>query len=198
MQVFSTIEYASHLSTIHYSTAAQLYEQAFGPKMKVAISARTHRLAIFNAAMNGDYAVCAIDNNVLVGLAGFHTSSGSLTGGVGANYLVKKLGYVKGLRAIVVLMFYERKLKDNELLMDGISVDGNFRGQGIGTQLLKLVIDYAQNNNYRSVRLDVIDINNNAKRLYENIGFKVTKTEKFEFLRSLFGFGAVTTMEYQL
>jgi len=198
MRVSSNIEYSTHLPPEHYPTAARLYEQAFGPKIELAISSSAQRLSVFNAAMDGQYAVCAIDNNVLVGLAGLHTIHGSLTGGLGAKQLIKTLGLLKGLRAIAVFMLYERKLKTGVLLMDGISVSEDYRGNGIGSQLLKLVIEYATNSNYRSVRLDVIDINENAKRLYERIGFKVTKVEKFECLRSVLGFGAVTTMEYRI
>lgn len=54
--------------------------------------------------MDGNYTVCAIDNNALVGIAGIHTYNGSLTGGIDAKYLVKTLGLLKGLRATAVFM----------------------------------------------------------------------------------------------
>ena len=51
---------------------------------------------------------------------------------------------------------------------------------------------------FNRVRLDVIDINPRAKKLYERKGFKVVRTEKFPYLRRLLGFGGSTTMELDL
>lgn len=198
MRELSSIEYMPLLPPEHYTAAAQLYEQAFGQKMKVAIVSTAQRLSVLEAAMDGQYAFCAIEHQMLVGLVGIHTSDGSLTGAIGARQLFSSLGLLKALRAIAVFMFYERTLKDGELLMDGISVHKDYRGRGIGSKLLHNTIDYAKNKNFKRIRLDVIDINTNAKRLYERIGFTATKTEKFEFLRGIFGFGAVTTMIYHL
>jgi ribosomal protein S18 acetylase RimI-like enzyme len=44
------------------------------------------------------------------------------------------------------------------------------------------------------VRLDVINTNPKAKKLYENIGYKSIKTANFPYLERLLGFSGVTTM----
>jgi ribosomal protein S18 acetylase RimI-like enzyme len=44
------------------------------------------------------------------------------------------------------------------------------------------------------VRLDVINTNPKAKKLYENIGYKSIKTVNFPYLEKLLGFSGVTTM----
>ena len=78
--------------------------------------------------------------------------------------------------------------------MDGIAVAPDMRGQGIGARLLDLITDYAADQQFETIRLDVVDTNPQARKLYERKGFVATKTEQFEWLRWLLGFGAVTTM----
>ena len=72
------------------------------------------------------------------------------------------------------------------------------RGRGIGTQLFERLRAYASEHGYASIRLDVIDTNPGARRLYERLGFEATKTERFGYLRWLLGFGAATTMVLHL
>jgi ribosomal protein S18 acetylase RimI-like enzyme len=78
--------------------------------------------------------------------------------------------------------------------MDGIAVAENARGQGVGTQLLRRIIEHARSSRFSAVRLDVIEGNERAKQLYEREGFVVTKSQKFEYLRWLLGFGGSATM----
>ena len=91
-------------------------------------------------------------------------------------------------------MLYERKPKEGQLLMDGIAVRQDARGRGIGTRLLDEFKAYGREHGYANIRLDVIDTNPGARRLYERLGFVATKTEHFEYLRWFLGFGASTTM----
>ena len=93
---------------------------------------------------------------------------------------------------------FERKAQEHELLMDGIAVSEDYRGKGVGTALFKALIEYAKNNHYQRIRLDVIDTNPDARRLYERLGFSAERTNTFEVLRPLLGFGAATTMVYEL
>ena len=82
--------------------------------------------------------------------------------------------------------------------MDGIAVDQDYRGRGIGSQLLRRIIDYARDNGFESVRLDVIDTNPGARRLYERVGFIAVREDKFPYLRWLLGFGGATTMQFPI
>ena len=82
--------------------------------------------------------------------------------------------------------------------MDGIVVHSDARGKGVGNRLLEEVANYAKEHEFDRVRLDVIDINTKAKKLYERKGFKEVKTEYFPYLRWLLGFGGSTTMELRL
>ncbi len=180
------------------SSAAALYDAAFGAKLSIAISDPISRMAVLKESFNPLFSFVALNSGELVGIAGFKTAQGSLTGGISFPSLKGKIGYWGAIRAILVLALLERKPVAGELLMDGISVSPKMRGRGIGTNLLHSLIDYAQIEGYRSIRLDVVDTNVAAKRLYERVGFVPVKIKKFAYLKWLIGFGAATQMEYSL
>ncbi|KKA45883.1 N-acetyltransferase [Salinivibrio sp. KP-1] len=173
---------------------AELYEQAFGMKFARAIPNQAARVAILSRYFVPDFSFAAMQNGKVVGLAGFQTQAGALTQGMGAKQLIDSLGLIKGTWACAVLALFERKAAPNELVMDGIAVDSAVRGQGIGSQLLDTIMDYAQSHGFESVRLDVIDSNPRARKLYETKGFVATKEERFPHLKWLVGFSGATTM----
>jgi len=185
---------------------ALLYDLAFGEKLGLAIPNAGERFKLLSKTMQLQYAIGAYADQQsaqhmgqqLVGLAGFSTSDGSLTGGVDYQGLLSEMGWLKGNRAAAVLSLYERKANPGELLMDGIVVDPDYRGKGIGSQLFAHLIEYGRAEHYATIRLDVVDSNPGARRLYERLGFSEEKTERFEFLRGILGFGASTTMIYRL
>jgi len=176
------------------SSAASLYDEAFGPKFSVAVRSDQKRLSLLKDCFVSEYAIVAMNDNRLIGIAGFHTPEGSLTGGITYNGLVSRLGFFRGSWAAVIFNLYDRKPARGELLMDGIAVRGDFRGKGVGSKLLDEIARYASENNYNRIRLDVIDTNPRARKLYERRGFKVVKTEKFPYLRWLLGFSSSTTL----
>lgn len=177
------------------ATAARLYEDAFGSKFAVAIPAGENRTALLEDSLNLAYAFGAVADNELVGLAGYKTADGSLTDRMDYQLLTKHAGLWRGTWAALVFGFYERSLQPDQLLMDGIVVGSALRGQGVGTCLLDKLARFAKAEGFRSVRLDVIDTNPHARRMYERNGFRATRTEKFGYLRWFFGFGASTTLE---
>lgn len=182
----------------HRDRTAELYDIAFGEKLALAIPNSTDRVRLLSNAMQLEFSIGAFDGVKLVGIAGFSTPEGALTGGINYRGLLSDLGWIKGNRAAVILSLYERKAKDGELLMDGIVVDPDYRGKGVGTSLFSALLKYAESKQYSTIRLDVIDTNPAARRLYERLGFCEVKTEHFEFLRSILGFGASTTMVLKL
>ncbi len=189
------ITYIHGFSESLRDSAAHLYDSVFGVKFAAAIPSKDHRIKLLAQSFSPSFAFCAIHNNQLVGLAGYHSSSGSLTGGMTYRRLLANLGFFRGNWAAMIFSLYERKPMPGELVMDGIAVDERMRGCGVGTHLLEMLADYATKEGFKTIRLDVIDTNSRAQKLYERNGFVVTKTERFEFLRWLLSFGASSTME---
>ena len=177
---------------------AEIYDIAFGSKFGLAIPDETKRRRVFAESFMPEFGLVARLGGELVGVAGVHTTRGSLTGGGTLSGLTEQLGWIGTARAAAVLAMYERAPIPGQLVMDGISVSPTARGRGVGSALLAAVLDYAREHDYESVRLDVIDTNPRARALYERVGFVEGATEEFEFLRGVLGFGATTTMEFPL
>jgi len=185
------------LPTVHRQAAALLYDEAFGAKLSVAIPDAAARIELIRDALDSAFAFVALRHGRLLGLAGIHTTEGSLTDGLdnmGLRGLVRRLGLRQATRAALVLGLIERPTRDGQLLMDGIAVSRTARGQGIGSLLLGTVEGFARSEGYRTVRLDVIDTNVRARALYERRGFVATDTTTFRLLGGLLGFESSTTM----
>lgn len=176
------------------SDAAMLFEEAFGAKFSVAIPSQVRRIELVRSGLNLAHAFAAIDNDQLVGLVGYRTNAGSFTDGIAYRSLLKQLGFFGGHRAALILSLYERSMETGVLLLDGIAVAESMRGQGIGTRLLAAITEFARDNHYQSIRLDVIDTNDGARRLYERNQFVESRTENFGYLRWLLGFGSSSTL----
>ena len=180
------------------SSAAELYDAAFGAKLAIAMPNPNSRMAVLKAGFNPEFSFVAIRDGEIVGIAGFKTGQGALTNGISFRVLKDEIGIWGAIRAVLVLALFERNQVAGQLLMDGIGVSPKMRGSGIGTTLLHSLIEYAKKEGYRSVRLDVIDTNPSARRLYERVGFVPVKTEEVAYLKWLLRFRAVTQMEYAL
>lgn len=178
--------------------AAVLYEEAFGSKFSVAISNKQQRIDVLTASMQSEFAYAVFDQQTLVALAGFQTAEGSLTGGMSFISLLKSLGLFRGLWSAFVFSLFERSGQEHELVMDGIVVDSAYRGNGLGSLLLLKIIDHAKENGFHSVRLDVVNNNPRAKKLYEEKGFITIKKAYFPYLKWLLGFSGATTMSYPI
>lgn len=61
------------------------------------------------------------------------------------------------------------------LYIDDLCVDENARGTHIGTKLYEYVLDFAKNNGYYNVTLNVWADNASAVKFYEKIGLKIQK-----------------------
>lgn len=180
------------------SQVASLYDSAFGPKLAIAIPDSARRLDILEAAFDPACSLAALSGQRVLGVAGFRTPDRAFTSGIRPKLLHERLGLAGAIRATVILALFERKLSPGELLMDGIAVSPDARGRGVGTRLLEELKLFAAQEGFLTIRLDVIDTNEGARRLYERLGFIATKTSHFRWLRWLLGFSAATTLEYRL
>ena len=134
--------------------AAELYDEAFGRKLQVAIPDDSIRKAVFVAGMDLQRGIAALDEDgALVGLAGFHDAGGSLTGLIDFKILRDHIGLGGAIRAFFVFALLDRKPEKGELLMDGIVVSERARGRGIGSGLFSALEEYAVGEGLRTIRL---------------------------------------------
>ncbi|MDM4720374.1 GNAT family N-acetyltransferase [Micromonospora sp. WMMA1363] len=172
---------------------AQLYWEAFGRKLGPALGPPERGRDFLAAHLHRDRAVVALDAGRVVGVAGYHLAGRALTAGDASDVLTA-YGILRGLPRLVLLALLDRRPADGQLLMDGIAVDPDWRGRGLGSRLLHEVAAVAVAHSCREVRLDVVDTNPGARRLYERHGFVPVRTAGTPYLRQLMGFGAVVTM----
>ena len=105
------ISYQIGIPEQYRGTAAELYEEAFGKKLGIAIKDKGKRLNLLHSTLKLKYAIGAFSDKKLIGLAGFQTAEGSLTSGIGYRDLLSQLGFIKGNWAALIFSIYERKAK---------------------------------------------------------------------------------------
>ncbi len=69
--------------------------------------------------------------------------------------------------------FAEVRIYQNELFLNHIYVSEQFRGNGLGRALLHSCLDFARVHQLKSMGLDVFTHNEQAKKWYEFLGFKI-------------------------
>lgn len=180
--------------------AAGLFEEAFGDKLRSALPAPKLMAAALERTLRPDHIVAATRDGDLLGIVGLSASEGDYRGGVIATREVfgelrALLGLFGAIRAVVGLAMGQHRPERGELYVDGIAVAPESRGRGVGTKLLAEVRQIAREDGFRWVRLDVVDTNPRAQKLYERLGYRVTNVQTFGPLRRFVGFGAMTSME---
>ena len=192
------IHYQFGIAESHRADAARLYEEAFGKKFAVAVANDKERLALTEESLSLSFAAAAFSGDELVGIAGFKTSRGSFMENLTFKAMFRRLGFWRGLRALTIFSLYERPRKKSEFMLDGIAVKETMRGRGVGSAMIAMIKERAREDGYLRLRLDVVDTNPAARRLYERLGFVAGRPQKFEEMRWLFRFGKSTPMFYNL
>ena len=193
MQTTDQVEIRFGLPEYCRRQAAELYYEAFRQKFEPIMSSRQHGVAILEKAFDPELAIVALCRDRLAGVAGLQYG-GRQFANVKASAFAREFGWLSGLLRCTLFAFFVQHQRKGELLIESIAVDSSMRGKGIGTRLLQAVFGFAQANGFGSVRLDVVDTNPGARRLYERLGFVPTQTRKYPFLHRVMGFSADTTM----
>jgi ribosomal protein S18 acetylase RimI-like enzyme len=187
--VMISLGFAAH----HRAKAAQLYYTAFRQKLHPIFRDEHRALTVLENSLNPSYAIAATVNDQLVGIAGFHDMRGNLVD-IQPRDMTRVFGFIGGWVRLLGLSLFSRKPEEKTLLMDGIVVDSDMRGGGVGSKLLDAIIEHAQTQGYQQVRLNVVDTNPRARQLYERKGFVAVDSKQYPYLKRLFGFSGATTM----
>ncbi len=175
--------------------AARLYLDAFENKIGAILKPEEKALAILGASFREDKAIVAIhpESGRLAGLIGFKDEEGPFLD-LRFHQVRRYYQYLSACWRMAVLALLLQNRRPGALLIDGLAVDRDMRGAGIGSLLLQAVEDHARQSGHRQLQLDVVDTNPRARELYERRGFVPVETSRFPILRPVFGCSASTTM----
>lgn len=177
---------------------ATLYWEAFGAKLGRILGPREKALSYIAASLCPSHAICARDaSGDVIGVAGFKTPQGALVDG-NLSGMVPHYGVLGGGLRFAALAALGSDTDNSRFLIDGLFVTEQARGNGVGTRLLEDLAREAARRGYREVRLDVIDSNDRARRLYERRGFVAVGRNRTGLLAVLFGFRSATVMVRRL
>ena len=185
------------IRTTHKEAAAKLYAIAFQTKFLKILGTPEEVSQLLKDGINTQRGISAISaDNELLGISGFQLNNSALID-LKFQHFVSRFGILKGTfkYLIMAIVFHRMPANNSQLLMDGIAVNEGNRGRGIGKQLFMELEKFSAQNKMTSIKLDVIDENPKAKKLYESIGFvpiKYSKTPRF--ISKLIGVSGVTTM----
>ena len=90
--------------------------------------------------------------------------------------------YFKSLKLLIVDIWdylVTCDIKKGDFYIAEIAIDENHRSKGYGSKIIREIIDYALENNYKRVILDADFKNTKARALYERLGFKVFNKKSF-------------------
>lgn len=115
----------------------------------------------------------AVSDGKIMGILGFHHRKQKFIN-LRLATLMHEFGLIGGItRKLSGSVFKDlHPLKADELRVQVISVAGGARGTGVGHLLLEALFAFGRAHHASCVRLEVVDTNPQAKKLYEALGFE--------------------------
>ena len=173
---------------------------AFGPKLMhlelMCDDTETLR-TLLRRSINTDMGVYALDDGDVVGFAALDYGPARRFFDVRLRPLIETFGFWGGLMrwSARALFGIENNGRRSALRVEMIAVAQAARGRGVGTSLLTAVREHARDLALHRVTLEVVDTNPRARRLYEQVGYRVIKRTRYGGLTRAGGFTAVDFME---
>ncbi len=177
--------------------AGAIFYEAFRRMLEplVGVPARTQPLIA--AGFELERMLGAVNEGRLVGLAGLHYGGRSFST-FPRQVWVRALGPVRGLWASFVLNQLHEPCPPDHLRIEALAVDAACRGLGAGSALLEASFDFARRQGFSAVRLEVVDTNINARRLYVRMGFEPVAVHRYPFIGDWLGFSGEEVMVKKL
>ena len=189
------IEIVDRLTEDQRPQAGKIYYEAFRRKLQPLVGKPQATLMVLTAGLNLDLAMGALVDGKLLGLAGLHNQAGIFSR-VTWRSSIQHMGLLRGAYAWAVLNLFGAgaNCPPGHLRIAALAVDASARGQGLGSLLLDAIFARARSEGCTAVRLEVVDTNTAARRLYERLGFVAVETHTYLIPRSWLDFSADTVM----
>lgn len=186
------------LAPAQRAEAAQLYWKAFGGKLGRVMGPEPKALKFIERVICPAHVLAALDGQGRVlGVIGFRTWRGAFVGG-GFAELRAVYGPLGALWRSACLALLARDEEPRALVVDGLAVRDDRRGEGIGAALIEALCAEARTRGYGEVRLDVVAQNIRARALYERQGFLVVRRLQSRMTGWVFAFDTAFVMVRRL
>ena len=180
------------------SKIAKIYYEAFQDKLSRIFSNKQKVETLISTSLRDERILVAYKDGVVVGFAGLQYQ--------GKKFMDPSLTQavrIYGLETIRVLLFFAfsifTKPKPNQLYLEILAVSKDQQNKGIGTKLIQSTINHARSKKIPQIKLEVVNTNPKAKKLYQRIGFGKVKDHKIPYpFSALIGFNIITEMHYNL
>jgi GNAT superfamily N-acetyltransferase len=179
------IVYLDHLPEHLIDEAVELYLQILGDKL-IPILGNDQRVRhLLQSDLAYKKCLATIDDGYLVGLLVSQTARGRLFNATFRD-LLHIYGMAGGFWRMGALALLDPAVRPGEIYIEGLMVAKANRGQGIGTQLIDRLMQWALKRGAWRLTLEVIDTNPRAHRLYRRLGFRGDKSRSLWPLNRLF------------
>ncbi|NLG51969.1 MAG: GNAT family N-acetyltransferase [Chloroflexi bacterium] len=193
MGMGSQVEIRRGLPDEYRRQAAEILYDGFRRKYQAIFGSEAHGVAIMEKDLDPDNILIALRQGELVGLTGVEYGRGRYMRPRMATLAVE-YGWLRSRLMMAASVLFFSPHRKGELHLGPIAVKAGLRGQGIGTRLLEASFDLARREGLHAVRLEVVDTNPDARRLYERLGFRAIKVKHYPFVRNWMGLSAAITM----
>ena len=161
----------------YLSSAADLFLNALGDKFTPILGDNNKAKQLLELSINQSNCFSVENESNLLGFLAFQINettflSPSLT------TIISMYGVLRGILKAISLSMLGHKTESSEIYIEAVAVSELARGKGIGTKLFDAIFQFANEKEYKSITLQVIDINPRAKELYKRLGFEVVKQNK--------------------
>lgn len=174
---------------------AALYFDIFPRKLGLVLG-RRDGVAMIADHLNADRLIVAREGDQVVGIAGLKYNGTGFVAPDRRGFL-ERYGPLIGRVRAALWASVQTIPRPHQLLLEGLGVQADRQGRGIGTALLEAVDGRARELDKTEVILEVVDTNLRARALYERLGYRIVHTTRRWMFR-LAGFSAAHLMLRQL
>ena len=180
--------------------ALRLSYDAFERKFRIGFRGADDLVRLFADSADGASCLSAEseDGGELLGVLAFQTD-GSEFYRMKTSSAFARFSPARAVRVLLNLaLLYTPRPAPDEFIVDSLAVARSARGMGVGTALMREAERKARRMGKRFMSLGVIGENAGAIRLYERLGYKITRTERGFIIRLIVGCDEVHRMEKPL
>lgn len=188
-----TIQLLDHLPDDRVDDAAALYLSALADKLVPVYGVGPRARQALMCGFNRHMCITAEENDRLVGILGIQSAVAGFMN-VTINTLRPFYGTFGSLWRMALLAFLHYLPMADEAYIDGVAVLPEYRGRGVGTGLIAALETWATGHGLSIIRLEVVDANPRAEKLYRRIGFEAVHAQTVWPFGTLFGFQSSTVM----